>query len=168
MGRVSSASTYQSEEPPWPCWSLKRVSRDSGGQRDAIHEPGTLQQTVNALLADELKRLLVQLGTEVATGCSAPGQHSCRTVILRASTHRMGGLLMMSSSISSSCIWRSRTARYSHSRNSCSTSCQGRMFSCLRATLTLATGRVSHQLRGYRLRNGRREKTATVTRGDKV
>ena len=75
-------STYQSEEPPWPCWSLERVSRDSGGQRDAVHEPGTLQQTVNALLADELKRLLVQLGTEVAIGRSALGQCSCRIAIM--------------------------------------------------------------------------------------
>lgn len=49
----------------------------------------------------------------------------------------MGTLLITSSSASSSCICRSRTARYSHSRKSCSTSCHGRMFSFRRATLTL-------------------------------
>ena len=56
-----------------------------------------------------------------------------------AKAHRTGILLMMSSSISSSFICLSRTARYSHSRNSCSTSCHGRMFSRFNATLTLKT-----------------------------
>ena len=50
----------------------------------------------------------------------------------------MGTLLSRSSSNSNSFICLSRTARYSLSRKSCSTSCQRRTFSPRRATLTLA------------------------------
>ena len=51
--------------------------------------------------------------------------------------YRTGTLFNKSSSSSSSRICRSRTARYSLSRKSCSTSCHGRSFSRRRATLTL-------------------------------
>ena len=52
-------------------------------------------------------------------------------------TYLTGTLFNKSSSFSSSFICRSRTARYSLSRKSCSTSCHGLRFSSRRASFTL-------------------------------
>jgi hypothetical protein len=64
---------------------------------------------------------------------------SSKARLMSSSYHayRTGTLLKRSSSISSSFICLSLTARYSHSRKSLSTSCHCRIFSVLRASLTL-------------------------------
>ena len=85
-----------------------------------------------SLLSNKLVGLLVNLCSEISASSSKTEKNGCK------SAHLIGTLLRRSSSISSSFICRSRIARYSHSRKSCSTSCQGRAFSARRATFTLA------------------------------
>jgi hypothetical protein len=124
---------YQSHETPWSSGpSNRNIPRNRRHNGYGVNKPGALQQTLDALLTNEFERFFIQFGSQI------PGDQ--RKTVARprnANTYLTGILLNKSSSCSSSFICLSRTARYSHSRKSCSTSCHARTFSRRRATFTL-------------------------------